>query len=279
MTTALAPHAAEPRARFLDLAAAEWLKLWSLRSTGWGLLVAALAVLAFNVGKTWDNYRYWPQDDPGYADRFIADGIPLMHAFGTDAGTVMMLATGAFGALAVTGEYSTGLIRTTLAAVPARRSVMAAKVCVVAAVMTVFGAVVAGVSFASTQAILSAKDAGVALDHPGALRVIVASAFFAPVSALVGAAVGTLIRHGAGAVVGSVVLLLLLPLVLSDDRHWSAVLVHALPYAAWKRLVDIPYATEGVPYPWSVGGAWTVYAVWALAAAVVAVTTVHRRDQ
>jgi hypothetical protein len=278
MTTALAPHTAEPRARFLDLAAAEWLKLWSLRSTGWSLLVAALTVLAFNVGKAWDNVRYWP-DEPGYAEKFIADGIPLMHAFTTDASTVMMLATGAFGALAVTGEYSTGLIRTTFAAVPARRSVMAAKVCVVAAVMTVFGAIVTAVSFAATQAILSTEDAGVSLDHPGAPRLVVASALLAPVAALVGAALGTLIRHGAGAVVGSVLLLLLLPLVLGEDRHWSAVLAHAMPYVAWMRLGDSLYDPGAVPYPWTAVGAWTVYALWALAAAAVAVTTVHRRDQ
>ncbi|UYQ65175.1 ABC transporter permease [Streptomyces peucetius] len=279
MTTTRAPRVAEPRARFVDLVAAEWLKLWSLRSTGWSLLVAALAVVAFNVGKAWDNHRYWPDGDPGYADRFIADGIPLIHAFTTDAGTVMMLAAGAFGALAVTGEYSAWLVRTTFAAVPVRRSVMAAKAGVVAVTMTVFGAVVAAASFASTQAILSTKDAGVSLDHPGALRVIVASALLAPVAALVGAALGSLIRHGAGAVVGSVVLLLLLPLVLSDDRHWSAVLAHALPYEAWLRLVDIPYGGPGVLHPWSVGGAWTVYAVWALMSAAVTVTAVHRRDQ
>jgi hypothetical protein len=279
MTTALAHPTAEPPARFVDLAAAEWLKLWSLRSTGWSLLLAALAVLAFNAGKAWDNVRYWPEGEPGYAERFIADGIPLMHAFTADAGTVMMLAAGAFGALAVTGEYSTGLIRTTFAAVPARRSVMAAKVCVVATVMTVFGVLVAVTSFASTQAILATEGAGVSIDRPGAVRVIVASALLAPVSALVGTALGTLLRHGAGAVVGSVVILMLLPVVLDDGRHWSAVLAHAMPYEAWLRLVDVPYGGPGILHPWSAGGAWTVYAVWALASAAVAVTAVHRRDQ
>jgi hypothetical protein len=80
-------------------------------------------------------------------------------------------------------------------------------------------------------------------------------------------------------VVGSVVLLLLLPLVLTDDRHWSAVLAHAMPYEAWLRLVDVPYGDPGTLHPWSVGGAWTVYALWALAGAAVAVTAEHRRDQ
>jgi hypothetical protein len=42
---------------------------------------------------------------------------------------------------------------------------------------------------------------------------------------------------------------------------------------------NIPYDAGAVPHPWWTGGAWTVYAVWALAAAAVAVTVVHRRDQ
>ncbi|MFF3686085.1 hypothetical protein [Streptomyces sp. NPDC002187] len=57
---------------------------------------------------------------------------------------VLILATGSIGALTVVGEYSTGQIRTTFAAVPARRSVVAAKVAVVTAVMLVHCAVVAG---------------------------------------------------------------------------------------------------------------------------------------
>lgn len=58
---------------------------------------------------------------------------------------LLALAAGAIGAVSVTGEYGSGLIRTTFTAVPARRSVMAAKAIVLTAVMTVFGAVVAGV--------------------------------------------------------------------------------------------------------------------------------------
>lgn len=285
MTTTTPPPAAPPRAaagprpRFADLLAAEWLKLWSLRSTGWSLLVAALAVLAFTMGTTWDTHRYWNEDDPAHAAAFVADGMPLAHAFTTNAGTLMMLAMGAFGALAVTGEYSSGQIRTTFAAVPARRSVMAAKTAVVAAVTAGFGAFVAGVSFAVTQAVLGTLGAGVPLDHPGALRVVAASALLAPVAGLAGVAIGAVVRHGAGAVVGCVVVLLLLPLLLSDDRHWSAVLGHTLPYQAWLRLTDVPYGPAGLVHPWSVTGAWTVYALWAVVAAAVAVAAVHRRDQ
>lgn len=206
----------EPRARFRDLLAAEWLKTWSLRSTSWMYAITALAVIGFNAGTAYDHYKYWYQyDDRGRAT-FIANGSPLMDAFTGNAAMVLVLAVAAIGAVSITGEYGTGLIRTTFTAVPARRSVMAAKALVLTAVTTLFGALVALASFVSTQAILSGRDASVTLGHPGALRLVVASALLAPVAALAGLAIGAVIRHTGGAVIGCVVVLLLLPMVLSD---------------------------------------------------------------
>ncbi|MBT2438598.1 hypothetical protein J7E93_00330 [Streptomyces sp. ISL-36] len=115
------------------------------------------------------------------------------------------------------------------------------------------------------------------MPEPGALRLIVASALLAPVSALVGMAIGVIVRHGATTMVVNVVVLLLLPIVLSDQRHVQAVVAHALPYPAWMRLVRVgPYEAA---FPWSSGGAWLVYGVWGLVAAVVTVVAVRRRDQ
>ncbi|MFF0447174.1 ABC transporter permease [Streptomyces sp. NPDC004609] len=276
MTTATMPLR-EPRARFADLVAAEWMKLWSLRSTAWSLLVCALAVVAFNAGTAYDTYRYWPRQDAGFGERFLRDGMPLMSAFTANGAMVLILGTGAIGALTVVGEYSTGMIRTTFAAVPARRSVMAAKAVVVSAVMTAFGAVVAWGSFALTQAILSGRDAGVPIDHPGALRLVVASALLAPVCALTGMALGVIIRHSAGTMSAIVVVLLLLPIAVTEGRHWSAVLNHTLVYSAWHRLTSVH--DTGGDFPWTTTGAWTVYAAWALVATMLTVTVVHRRDQ
>jgi hypothetical protein len=276
-TPAPAETATEPRARFRDLIAAEWLKFWTVRSTPWFLAVSALAVLALNAGTAYESYHYWHQNRVTPAG-FIAQGIPLQEAFDTNAGVAMMILAGAIGALAITGEYSSGLIRTTFTAVPARRSVMAAKVCVITVVLTVFGAAVAAVSFGITQAILSGRHAGVSLSYPGALRVVVASALFAPLSALVGAAVGAIVRQSAAAVSASFVILLVLPLLIRDGSHLSAVIAHALPYDAWNRLVAVPYPPAGTAYPWTVTGAWIVFAVWAVVAAVLTVTTVQYHD-
>jgi ABC-2 type transport system permease protein len=277
VTTTPAVTAAGPRARFRDLLAAEWLKLWSLRSTPWSFVISALAILGLNAGAAYEHIHYWHANRLA-ATTFIADGLPLLDAFTTNAGITLVIAASAIGTLAVTGEYGTGLIRTTFSAVPARGSVMAAKVGVIAIVTTVFGAVVAAASFGLTQAILSGQHAGVSLGYPGASRVVVASALLAPLSALVGAAVGAIVRHSAAAVVGSIVILQVVPLFIHDGKHLPAVIAHALPYWAWTRLVTIPYHGNITAYPWTLTGAWTVFAVWGLVAAVLAVAAVQRRD-
>jgi ABC-2 type transport system permease protein len=276
VTTTPARTAAEPRARFGDLLAAEWLKFWSLRSAPWSLAISALVVLAANVGQAWDHYRYWHANDVTPA-RFIADGMPLQDAFTTNAGIALMIAAGAIGALAITGEYSTGLIRTTFTAVPARRSVLAAKVTVLTVVMTVFGVVVSGASFGLVQTILSGRQAGVSITHPGALLIVVASALLAPLSALVGAAAGVILRHSAAAVAATIVILQVIPLLIHASGHLSAILAHALPFWAWNRLVVIPFDSPDT-YPWTLTGAWIVFAVWAAAAAVLAVAAARWRD-
>lgn len=273
------PVPSEPRPRFRDLLAAEWLTMRSLRSTVWSYVIGALVVIAFNGGAAYDRYRYWHEYDARSRADFVSEAMAFMYVYTTNAGIVMMLVAGAVGALAITGEYSTGQIRAVFAAVPARRSLMAAKVCVLTAAMAVFGAVAAGVSFWLTQAILGARGAGVSIGDPGALRIVVASTLLAPVSALAGVALGAVLRHSAGAVVSVVALLLVLPLVLSDDRYWSAVVGHAMPVSAWTRLVDLRYDPSAVPFPWTTTGAWAVYGLWATVAAVVAVCAVHRRDQ
>ncbi|HEX6359926.1 MAG TPA: ABC transporter permease, partial [Actinophytocola sp.] len=111
----------EPRARFRDLAAAEWIKLRSLRSTWIAYGATGLTVIGLNTAIAYDTYSHWKQDAADRAD-FIRDGIPLLEAFTSNSALIMMLALGTLGALVIISEYSTGTIRPTLAAVPARRS-------------------------------------------------------------------------------------------------------------------------------------------------------------
>lgn len=102
---------------------------------------------------------------------------------------------------------------------------MAAKVAVATAVTTVCGVFVATASFGLTQAIFNGRNLGT---HPGALRIVLASALLAPVCALVGMALGALIRETAATMTASAAVPVLAPLMLTDGRYWSAVAGHAM---------------------------------------------------
>ncbi|MCX5003713.1 ABC transporter permease [Streptomyces sp. NBC_00638] len=279
-TTAVPDSAPVPAARFGDLLVAEWIKLRSLRSTYWALGAGALAVIAFNANAA----RVDAADHPRFDDRTRSQmaRLALRDAFTDGSAMILVLAVASIGAITIVGEYSTGLVRTTFAAVPDRRALMAAKAALLTAVMTVYGALVAGASFASTQAILATRDAGVALTHPGAARVVCASALLAPVCALAGMALGALIRHSATTMVAATAVLLLIPSFITDRYAWTAAVKHAQPINAWNRLADISYAHDPftlVPrHQATAQGAWITFAAWAAVAAVVAIVAVDRRD-
>jgi ABC-2 type transport system permease protein len=281
-TPAAAPAATssagpEPRARFRDLLAAEWIKLWSLRSTSWVFGISALAVTGINVNAASADYSNWPS----YGASIRASFDPywaMRDAFTRPACLVLMLAAGSIGAIAIVSEYSTGLIRTTFAAVPARRSVMAAKFSVVTAVLLVFGTVIAAASFGVTQAILSGRHVGLSIAYPGALRLVAASALLAPVSAAIGMGIGALIRHSASTIIITTAVLLLLPILIDSQIHqWVMDLHNAMPMPAWERLVFPGNPAFGGRQA-TITGSWLVFALWPLTAVILAMTAVHRRD-
>jgi ABC-type transport system involved in multi-copper enzyme maturation permease subunit len=266
----------EPEARFRDLFAAEWIKLWSLRSTPWVLGLTALAIIGVNVNSAKYLYDTFPVGDPGPASEFVQAALSV--SFVNIAADILMLVTGSIGAVVIASEYATGMIRTTLAAVPDRRAVLAAKACVLAVVMLGYGAVVAGTSFGIDQAILSGRHIGLSITHPDALRFVAAAALLAPVCAVIGMGLGVLIRHTAGAVVSTVLVLFLLPALFTDAYDWTAAVSHAMPLTAWRRLalIDMRYVLAS-HYP-TAGEAWITFTVWPVVSMLVAAIVIHRRD-
>ncbi|MFJ6772891.1 ABC transporter permease subunit [Kitasatospora sp. NPDC091257] len=268
--------ATEPRARFGDLLAAEWIKFWSLRSIPWVLGLGALASIAANLKSAVYTRDHWT---PGEGDPAVMAQTALNDAFNLVSADILMLVAGGLGAIVIAGEYATGLIRTTLAAVPDRRAVILAKACVLAAVLFGYGVLTVGVSFGGSQAILAGTGIGQSVTDPAALRYVAAAVLFGPVCALVGLGLGTLIRHSAGAVVGTVVVLFFLPSLVTERYRWSADLLHALPMPAWQRLARTTLAgMRPSEYPATVTGAWVTFAVWSLASVAVAAAAVRRRD-
>jgi ABC-type transport system involved in multi-copper enzyme maturation permease subunit len=266
----------EPNARFVDLLAAEWIKLWSLRSIPYGLLLLIAVVVGININGSRADYAAWPRMSPGERANFYA----LKDAFSNSSFLILMLGAGSIGAIVVVSEYSSGLIRTTFSAVPARMSVILAKVIIVAAVFTVVGAIIAGFAFGVSQSILDGRGVGLSISHPGVLRAAIGSALLAPVCALTGMALGALIRHSATTIVVTTALLLVVPNFFDDRRSTlDAFLAHSLPYGAWTRLVNIdPQNKIPGDYVATVSQSFIMLGVWAAVATIVALVAVRRRD-
>jgi ABC-2 type transport system permease protein len=264
-----------PRARLRDLIAAEWIKMRSLRSTYWVLALGGLIAIAINVNAVRSDLVYFdrpPGGWPGYD--------PLYHGLGQVSSDLMMLAAASVGAITIFGEYTTGMISTTLAAVPDRRAVVAAKVTVVTAVTLLLGAVVSVTSFFTTNAMLASRHVGLSIHDPGCLRAVAAYALIVPVSALIGLAFGAVLRHAAPSIVGAVVLLFILPLLFGGDRYKLLKEIgHGFPAVAELRLTLNPAAhtTQG-RYPPTITEAWIVLVSWLVVATTVAIVAVRHRD-
>ena len=121
------------------------------------------------------------------------------------------LAIGVLGVLVISGEYSTGMIRSSLMAVPRRLPVLWAKIAVFASVTFVLMLASAFVAFFGAQAILTEHHVNVTLGHPHALRTLVGTVLFMTVTGVLCVALGTIIRSTAGGIATFAGLLFVLP--------------------------------------------------------------------
>jgi ABC-2 type transport system permease protein len=183
----------------------EWTKLRSVRSTYWTLALAALATITTAVLACYAVASYWIKLDPSQQASFD----PVSESFKGFA--IGQLAIGALGVLAISSEHTTGMIRTTFAAVPHRRAVLAAKAAVLGVLAIVLGEAIAFASFFAGQWMLRPTHVQVSLGDHGVLGAVSAAGLYMLVVALVGLGAGALIRHTAGALSALFGLLFLLP--------------------------------------------------------------------
>jgi hypothetical protein len=179
MTTVRAGHY-----RFGNVARMEWIKLRTLRSTWWTLAITAAGAvgIAVAVGINTLNVH---ADLTNNALAGIAPGL---------------LFAGVLGALVMTSEYSSGMIRATLAAVPNRALVLIAKANVFGLVALLLGEAAAFLSFFVGGAALRHGIAAPSLGQPGVLRAILLSGAGFCLIGLLGLGLGAIIRHTAAAV-------------------------------------------------------------------------------
>jgi ABC-2 type transport system permease protein len=198
----------EPEGRygFRSVAQMEWLKLRSVRSTWWTLLVFAAGMISLAIVVM--AHQHWATMSA--ANRASFD--PTNNSY---AGLIIgQLAMGVLGVLVITSEFSSGMIRATFAASPRRPLVLAAKTAVFAAVAVVAGEILSFAAFWAGQAVLQAPAPHATLGQPGVLRAVLMAGAYPALIGLIGLGLGALIRHTAAAISAVVGVLFVLPLIL-----------------------------------------------------------------
>ncbi|TRW46052.1 ABC transporter permease subunit [Georgenia yuyongxinii] len=262
------------RLSFPGVLRGEWIKLLSLRSTWWtlGLTIVLMTLFAFGLGMSLDLMA----EDPATAPALdVIHGAEIV-ASGYQLG---MLSIAVLGALLITGEYSTGMIRSTLAAVPTRVPVLAAKAIALTVVTAAVGLVSLVLSFTVTSFQLREYDLVPRLDDAATWQVFGGMTYALVAAALFALGVGVLLRSTAGTVAVSLTVLLLLPSILGFiTLDWVETIVRYLPLpaaAAFLTVSESPIAGHSKLAPWT---GVAVIAAWALVPLVAGAVVLRRRD-
>jgi hypothetical protein len=242
---------------------AEWTKLVTLRSTRWTLLVTAVGTLLVTWLATRTALHHPAQWYRGFD--------PTNQSMSGLA--IGSLAFGVLGVLAISAEYGSGTIRSSLGAMPRRGVLLTAKIVVVGLSTLVVGVALSFLAFFEGQLVLSGGGAPTAtLGQPGVLRAVALSGAFLALFALLGLGLGTVIRHTAGAIA-----------VFAGVTLLAPILLHPLSESISRLAPELIFATsvaDVVPQTGSVSVTLGVVLMISYCTAVLGLGAVllHRRD-
>lgn len=227
---------ASHRLTFVRVLRSEWIKVTTLRSTWWSLAITAVLSIGISL--------MIAAAAQTFEGSFPAASVILAPTQFT------MLVAGVLGAIVVTGEYSTGMIRSTLTAEPRRGAIVVAKAVVVSVLMALTTVVIYAVAIAVTAPILSE---GLDWSEPAQSIIPLAYGVLSMVSfTLLGLGFGFIIRNGAGAIAATVGVLFVLPIVFGlfamagESWAWVTELSEYLPMNA-SSMLSAPGAEEVLP--------------------------------
>jgi ABC-2 type transport system permease protein len=250
------------------VARSEWTKLFSLRSTRFSLAATLLLVIGIGLLACIVFESRWAHLSVGDKHDFHPLSVSLAGI------NFAQLAIGVLGVLVITGEYSTGMIRSTLAAVPTRLPVLWAKAAVFAAVAFAISLPATVLVFLVGQAILSGEHINIALSHPGVERALIGAPLFLTAMGLFGLGLGAIIRSTAGGIAALAAIVFVLPPIVgllptSVANSIDPYLPSNAGGAVWTINPD-----PGTLAPWAGFGVFCAYV--AISIAVAAVLLVRR---
>ena len=258
-----------PRVTQARVVVSEWTKLRTLRSTLWSLGVATVLTIGFPCLFAALTSSHWGSMSPGdRADRHPLD-IALVGV------NVSQLAIGVLGVLVISGEYSTGMIRASMCAVPKRLPVLWAKAGVYAAVTFALMLPAVLVAFFATQAILSRHDIlQISFTDPGVARAVVGGALYLTVVGVFTLGLGAIVRNTAGGIATFAgIMFVLPPLTLLLPSNWNNAISPYLPDSAGRAIFQLHTGSDSLS-PWVGLALFCGYA--ALAVGIAAVLLVRR---
>jgi ABC-2 type transport system permease protein len=245
--------------------ASEWTKFWSVRSTWWTLIAAAVLMLAYAtvVGAT---VAYEPEAG------LSATGIVAGRVFYLSQFAVIAMAT-----LFVTSEYASGGIRTSLQWVPVRNRLLLVKGAVLAPILFVLGVVIGGAGLAIAGPLM--RGHGLATSAGGAVTAMLATGVYLALLGLLCLGIATALRSTAGALTVVFLLMLMLPMIIGSLG--SAELVNYFPgFAGVNTMIEAgqPNPIFGGMSPYAPWAGVVICAVWATVGLLAGSAVLRKRD-
>jgi hypothetical protein len=247
----------------------EWTKFRTLRSTGFALVAALSMLIGFGIAASFATVHDWATMSA--KDRASFD--PLLTSLrGVDGA---QLALGVLGVLWISGEYGTGLIRSTFAAVPKRLPVLWSKAAVLATVVFLLALPGTLIVFFASQSILQGKHISLAFTHPEVARALIGAALYLTLVALFSLGLGAVIRNTAGGIAALVSIVFVIPTLISVfGTSWKNAINPYLPTNAGAAITSIHQQANTLA-PWTGFGLFLGYTAALLAVAAI---LLRRRD-
>ena len=256
------------------VALSEWTKLRTLRSTRYALLAGVAMTIGFAIIPAVVTASRWSHmsllDKAGFN--------PLETSL--IGVTIAQLAIGVLGVLVISGEYSTGMIRSTFSAVPKRLPVLWAKGGVFAIVTLVLALPATLIAFFSAQAILgghtfNGHDIALSFSNPGVARAVIGGALYLTLAGLFGFGLGAILRNTAGGISAFAAILFVLPPLMNVlPSSWNHAISPYLPSNAGSAIMQTGNPAHRLS-PWTGLGLFAAYTAIAIAIAAV---QLRRRD-
>ncbi|WP_129789536.1 ABC transporter permease subunit [Promicromonospora panici] len=244
---------------FWRLLRSEWIKLWTLRSTWWTLgstvvIMAGFALMMAVVVQFLNDQMADAETAPeGQGSMDGLFGAPTVIAGGYEFAALVV---GVLGAMVITGEYSTGMIRSTFAAAPGRLNAFAAKATVLAVVTAVLTTVSLLLGWLVSYPLLNANDMTLDWSNGDDVRKLYGVIIYTVLVALFALGIGTLVRHTAGAIFTVVAVFMVVPFIFgivvafASSLDWVLDVNKFLPSVAGSAITPTGAQVPEVLDPW-----------------------------